>query len=101
MCRVAERQDAERYLLSLIYFSRSLAVLIFISLPASPASALAFGAVMGLLWLSTVPPTNGLIAIMSGTRWRTMLSGRAVFRHQEGGFLGVRLGSVLLERTGS
>jgi MFS family permease len=91
----------KRYLLSLIYFARSLAVLAFISLPATPASAVAFGAVMGLLWLSTVPPTNGLIAIMFGTRWLTMLSGLAFFSHQVGGFLGVWLGGVLFERTGS
>ncbi|MEA2953869.1 MAG: hypothetical protein QOJ96_3389 [Alphaproteobacteria bacterium] len=91
----------KRYLLSIIYFSRSVAVLVFISLPASPASAVAFGAVMGLLWLSTVPPTNGLIAIMFGTKWLTMLSGLAFFSHQVGGFLGVWLGGVVFERTGS
>lgn len=91
----------KRYLLSVIYFSRSLAVLAFISLPASPASAVIFGAVMGLLWLSTVPPTNGLIAIMFGTRWLTMLAGLAFLSHQIGGFLGVWLGGVLFERTGS
>jgi predicted MFS family arabinose efflux permease len=91
----------KRYLLSIIYFSRSIAVLVFISLPASPASAVAFGAVMGLLWLSTVPPTNGLIAIMFGTKWLTMLSGLAFFSHQVGGFLGVWLGGVVFERTGS
>jgi MFS family permease len=91
----------KRYLLSIIYFSRSLAVLVFISLPASPGSAVIFGAVMGLLWLSTVPPTNGLIAIMFGTKWLTMLSGLAFFSHQVGGFLGVWLGGVVFERTGS
>jgi MFS family permease len=91
----------KRYLLSLIYFTRSLAVLAFISLPASPVSAVAFGAAMGLLWLSTVPPTNGLIAIMFGTKWLTMLAGLAFFSHQVGGFLGVWLGGVLYERTGS
>jgi MFS family permease len=91
----------KRYLLSIIYFSRSVAVLVFISLPAGPASAVAFGAVMGLLWLSTVPPTNGLIAIMFGTKWLTMLSGLAFFSHQVGGFLGVWLGGVVFERTGS
>jgi MFS family permease len=91
----------KRYLLSIIYFTRSLAVLAFISLPASPASAVIFGAVMGLLWLSTVPPTNGLISIMFGTKWLTMLSGLAFFSHQVGGFLGVWLGGVVFERTGS
>jgi MFS family permease len=90
-----------RYLLAAIYFLRSLAIVIFIMLPASFLSALAFGAAMGLLWLSTVPPTNGLIALMFGTRWLTMLAGFAFFSHQVGGFLGVWLGGVVFERTGS
>jgi predicted MFS family arabinose efflux permease len=60
-----------------------------------------FGAIMGLLWLSTVPPTNGLVAVMFGTRWLTMLAGVAFFSHQVGGFLGVWLGGVLFESTGS
>jgi len=91
----------KRYLLSAIYFARSLAVLAFISFPITPVSSLMFGAVIGLLWLSTVPPTNGLIAIMFGTRWLTMLAGLAFFSHQVGGFLGVWLGGFLFERTGS
>ena len=60
-----------------------------------------FGAVTGLLWLSTVPPTNGLVLVMFGTRWLSMLSGFAFFSHQVGGFLGVWLGGVVFERTGS
>jgi MFS family permease len=91
----------KRYLLSAIYFARSLAVLAFISFPITPVSTLLFGATIGLLWLSTVPPTNGLIVIMFGTRWLTMLSGLAFFSHQVGGFLGVWLGGVLFERTGA
>ena len=91
----------KRYLLALIYSLRSLAVLAFISLPTSAASALIFGGAMGLLWLSTVPPTNGLVALMFGTRWLTMLSGFAFFSHQVGGFLGVWLGGIVFERTGS
>lgn len=91
----------KRYLLSVIYFSRSLAVLAFISLPTSPTTSIIFGAVMGLLWLSTVPPTTGIVAVMFGTRWLTMLTGIAYFSHQIGGFLGVWLGGVVFERTGS
>jgi MFS family permease len=91
----------KRYLLAVIYFLRSLAIAIFIALPASPLSAVAFGAAMGLLWLSTVPPTNGLVALMFGTRWLTMLAGFAFFSHQVGGFLGVWLGGVIFERAGS
>jgi MFS family permease len=91
----------KRFLLSAIYFSRSLAILVFILLPPSPAATLIFGAVMGILWLSTIPPTSALVAIMFGNRWLTMLLGLAFFSHQVGGFLGVWLGGVLFERTGS
>ena len=56
---------------------------------------------MGLLWLSTVPPTSALVALMFGTRWLAMLFGFAFFSHQVGGFLGVWLGGILFERTGS
>ena len=91
----------KRYLLSAIYFSRSLAILVFILLPPSPAATLVFGAVIGVLWLSTIPPTSALVAIMFGSRWLTMLLGIAFFVHQVGGFLGVWLGGLLFERTGS
>jgi MFS family permease len=91
----------KRYILSCIYFGRALAVVAFITLPASPAAAIMFGAVTGLLWLSTVPPTSGLVALMFGTRWLAMLFGFAFFSHQVGGFLGVLLGGILFERTGS
>jgi predicted MFS family arabinose efflux permease len=91
----------KRYLLSIIYFARALAVIAFISLPASPAVAIAWGAVTGLLWLSTVPPTSALVALMFGTRWFAMLFGFAFFSHQVGGFLGVWLGGILFEQTGS
>ena len=81
----------KRYLLSIIYFARALAVIAFITVPASPMVAIAWGAVMGLLWLSTVPPTSSLVALMFGTRWLAMLFGFAFFSHQVGGFLGVWL----------
>ena len=91
----------KRYLLAAIYFGRSLAVLMFIMLPASPENAYLFGVTIGLLWLSTVPPTSGLVMLMFGTRYMAMLYGFAFFSHQLGGFLGVYLGGVLYERTGS
>lgn len=91
----------KRYILALIYFLRSLVILVFIMLPVSSMSAGIFGAVIGLLWLSTIPPTQGLVAVMFGTRWLTMLAGFAFFSHQVGGFLGVWLGGILYERTGS
>ena len=76
-------------------------MLAFISFPVTPVSAIMFGAVMGLLWLSTVAPTNGIIALMFGTRWLATLAGFAFFSHQVGGFLGVWLGGVVFEHTGS
>lgn len=91
----------KRYILSVIYLLRAVAVLGFILVPVTPLSSIVFGAVMGLLWLSTVPPTNGLVVLMFGTRWLAMLSGFAFFSHQVGGFLGVWLGGILFERTGS
>jgi len=91
----------KRYILSVIYFLRAAAVLAFISLPVSAVTAILFGAAMGLLWLSTVPPTNALVAVMFGTRWFAMLTGFAFFSHQVGGFLGVWLGGIVFERTGS
>ncbi|MGZ5812250.1 MAG: MFS transporter [Xanthobacteraceae bacterium] len=91
----------KRYILAVIYFTRALAVVFLITLPASPAVALIYGAATGLLWLSSVPPTAGLVAVMFGTRWMAMLFGIAFFSHQVGGFLGVYLGGLLYERTGS
>ncbi|HUL87577.1 MAG TPA: MFS transporter [Pseudolabrys sp.] len=91
----------KRYLLSSIYFIRAAAIIAFITLPASPVATLVFGAVTGLMWLSTVPPTSALVAVMFGTRWLAMLFGFAFFSHQVGGFLGVLIGGIAFERTGS
>jgi MFS family permease len=91
----------KRYLLSTIYFLRAAAILAFISFPVTAVSCIVFGAVMGLMWLSTVPPTNGIIALMFGTRWLATLAGFAFFSHQVGGFLGVWLGGIVFDRTGS
>jgi len=91
----------KRYLLSIIYFARALSIVAFVLLPASPITTLIFGAVTGLLWLSTVPPTSGLVIVMFGTRWLAMLFGFAFFSHQVGGFLGVILGGYAYEHTGS
>ena len=91
----------KRYILSIIYFARALSIAVFISLPASPVTTLIFGAVTGLLWLSTVPPTSSLVAIMFGTRWLAMLFGFAFFSHQVGGFLGVWLGGYVFDNYGS
>src|SRR4029077_20023960 len=92
---------AKSHILSFIYFGRAAAVLAFISFPVTPVSAILFGAVMGLLWLSTVAPTNGIMALMFGTRSLDTLAGLAFFSHQVGGFLGVWLGGVVFVNTGS
>ena len=91
----------KRFILSAIYLSRAIAVGIFITLPASVPTTLVFGAVTGLLWLSTVPPTSGLVATMFGTRWLATLFGFAFFSHQVGGFLGVLLGGIAFEHFGT
>jgi MFS family permease len=91
----------KRFLLSLLYFGRAAAILAFITFPITQLSCILFGAAMGLMWLSTVPPTNGIIVVMFGTRWLAMLSGVTFFSHQVGGFLGVWLGGIAFDRTGS
>ncbi len=91
----------KRYILSFIYFSRAIVIAVFISMPPSTAATLIFGAVTGLLWLSTVPATSGLVAVMFGTRWLAMLFGITFFSHQVGGFLGVWLGGFVFDHYGS
>jgi MFS family permease len=91
----------KRYILSTIYFTRAVATVLFISLPITPVSAIAFGAISGLTWLSSVPPTSALVALMFGTRWLSTLYGFAFVSHQVGGFLGVFLGGIVFERFGS
>ena len=92
---------SKRWLLAWIYFGRSVAIAAFILLPASPASSIVFGISIGLLWLSTVPPTSSLVMLMFGTRYMAMLYGFAFFSHQVGGFLGVWLGGELYEIYGN
>ncbi|MGH6790276.1 MAG: MFS transporter, partial [Pseudolabrys sp.] len=91
----------KRYILSIIYFARAASIVVFILLPPSAAATLIFGAVTGLLWLSTVPPTSALVAVMFGTRWLAMLFGFAFLSHQIGGFLGVLLGGLAFDHFGS
>jgi MFS family permease len=90
-----------RYILSTIYFVRALSVVAFISLPMTTMSAIAFGVVTGLTWLSTVPPTSSLVALMFGTRWLATLYGFAFVSHQVGGFLGALLGGIAFDHFGS
>jgi predicted MFS family arabinose efflux permease len=91
----------KRYILSFLYFMRAASIAVFIAVPLSTTSAILFAVSTGLTWLSTVPPTSGLVALMFGTRWLAMLFGFAFFSHQVGGFLGVWLGGLAFEMTGS
>jgi MFS family permease len=91
----------KRYILSAIYFARAVSTVLFISFPITTFSAIAFGAISGLTWLSTVPPTSALVALMFGTRWLSTLYGFAFVSHQVGGFLGVWLGGIVFEKFGS
>ena len=90
-----------RYILSAIYFGRSVVIALFLWLPLSVASVYAFAIALGLLWLSTVPPTNSIVAQIFGVRYLAMLSGITFFSHQIGSFLGAWLGGRLYDTTGS
>jgi predicted MFS family arabinose efflux permease len=88
-------------LLSLIYIARSVAFTVFLLTPASPTTVVVFSIVIGILWLSTVAPTNALVAVMFGTRYLGMLGGLVFLSHQVGSFLGVWMGGFLYDATGS
>lgn len=88
-------------LLAWIYILRSIAFTAFLLIPASPVSVVVFSIVIGILWLSTVAPTNALVAVMFGTRYLGMLGGIVFFSHQVGSFLGVWMGGLLYDSTGS
>lgn len=88
-------------LLSALYLLRGVAIVIFLWVPLSETSAYLFGVVMGLLWLSTVPLTNGTVAVMFGVRNLSMLAGIVFLFHQLGSFMGGWLGGVVYDRTGS
>jgi MFS family permease len=92
---------SRRLLLSAIYASRAAAFALFVVLPATPATVLLFAAAIGLLWLSTVPLTSGLIAVMFGTRHLGLLFGVVFLSHQVGAFVGVWLGGAVYDATGA
>lgn len=91
----------KKYLLSLLYFTRSLAITIFILLPVTPLTVYLFSATIGFLWLGTVPLTGGLIAHVFGVRYMSTLTGIAFFFHQVGSFAGVWIGGYVFDATGS
>ncbi len=92
---------AKRKILSFIYFARAVSVTIFIIAPLTPMSVYIFASVMGLLWLSTVPPTNALVAQIFGIQHLSMLSGFVFFSHQIGSFLGAWMGAVIFDANKS
>ncbi len=92
---------AKKKILAFIYATRSVAIVLFLLAPLTPMSVYIFSAVMGLLWLSTVPPTNAAVAQIFGVAHLSMLSGFIFFSHQIGSFMGVWLGGYLYDRTGS
>ncbi|MEO8151534.1 MAG: MFS transporter [Rhizobacter sp.] len=91
----------KKYILSTIYALRSVTIMIFLSVPLTPWSVYIFASVMGVLWLSTVPPTNAVIAQIFGVQYMSMLGGFVFLSHQIGSFLGVWLGGKLYDATGS
>jgi len=91
----------KRFILSSIYILRAVAIVTFLLVPISPASVYVFAAVMGVLWLSTVPATNALVAQIFGVKYLSMLSGFVFLSHQVGSFLGAWLGGRLYDSTGS
>jgi MFS family permease len=92
---------AKQKILAFIYVARAVVIAVFLVVPLSPLSVYIFASVMGLLWLSTVPPTNALVAQIFGVAHLSMLGGIAFFSHQIGSFMGVWLGGFLYDRTGS
>jgi len=91
----------KKYLLSILYLTRSIAIAVFIALPITPVSVYAFGSVIGFLWLATVPLTSGVIAQIFGVRYLSTLTGIAFVFHQVGSVFGVGLGGYLYDATGS
>jgi MFS family permease len=91
----------KRYILSCIYLARSVVIVGFLALPVSPLSVYVFAALMGLLWLSTVPPTNAVVAQIFGVQYMGMLGGIVFLSHQFGSFLGAWLGGRLYVAFGS
>ncbi len=94
------KRHSKKNLLALIYLGRTVAAAVFILLPITPASVLVFSAVMGALWLATVPLTSGLVAHIYGIRYMGTLYGFVFLSHQIGGFLGVWLGGRMYDVTG-
>ncbi|HEX5805667.1 MAG TPA: MFS transporter [Macromonas sp.] len=98
---VLSQKVPKRHLLAAIYFLRSVAIVLLLSFPVTPWSTYLFACGMGLLWLSTVPVTNAVVAQIYGVQHLSMLAGFVFFSHQIGSFMGVWLGGRLFDATGS
>ena len=92
---------SKKMLLSGLYFFRAISIMLFIFLPPSNISAIAFGITFGLLWLATVPATNGIVAQVFGAKNLSMLFGIVFLNHQIGSFLGAYLGGVFYDIFGN
>jgi len=92
---------SKKMLLSILYFSRGIVLILFLVLPTSTYVALGFGILYGYLWLSTIPPTNGIISQVFGTKYLAMLYGLVFFSHQIGSFFGAYLGGYFFDQYGS
>jgi len=92
---------SKKILLSILYFSRGVILVFFLFLPASTFTALTFGVLFGILWLATIPPTNGIVAQIFGTKYLGTLFGIVFFSHQVGSFLGAYLGGYFFDTYGS
>jgi len=92
---------SKKMLLSILYFSRGIVLILFLVLPVSTYVALGFWILYGYLWLSTIPPTNGIISQIFGTKYLAMLYGLVFFSHQIGSFFGAYLGGYFFDQYGS
>ena len=92
---------SKKILLSALYFLRAVVLVLFLFLPSSTFTALGFGVLFGILWLATIPPTNGIVAQIFGTKYLATLFGIVFFSHQVGSFLGAYLGGYFYDNFGS
>jgi MFS family permease len=92
---------SKKILLSILYFSRAVILVLFLFLPSSIYTALGFGILFGILWLATIPPTNGIVAQIFGTKYLATLFGIVFFSHQVGSFLGAYLGGYFYDNFGN
>jgi len=91
----------KKYVLSFIYFTRAIVITLLLILPTNNYTIIAFSCVIGLLWLSTVPPTSGIVANLFGTRYLSTLFGIVMVSHQCGAFVGSLVGGLVIDLYGS